>query len=96
MNSGINSSIVDPIINRIYGNTFKQQILHQKSHKQQVFSPKHCDKQGFYCNPFNQTLYLKCGYDGLVLYYKQVREVLRIYDDTIFLLSFFGLVIGNQ
>ena len=96
MNSDINSSIVDPIINRIYGNTFKQQRSNQKPHNQQGFIPNYCDQQGLYCNPFNQTLYLKCGCDGLILYHKQVREVLMKYYDKRFNCPFIVALLPNQ
>ena len=96
MNSGINSSIVDPIINRIYGNTFKQQRSNQKQHNQQGFSPNHFDQQGFYCNKFNQTPYLKCGCYGLVFYHKQVRGVPMQQDDNILNCPFIGALLLNQ
>ena len=96
MNSGINYLMFYPIINKIYGNTFKQQRLHQKTHNQKGFSPNHFYQQGFYRNPFNQTPYLNCGYDGLVLYQKQVREVLIQQYDNIFNFLFIGALLLNQ
>ena len=67
MNSGINYSIVDPIINRIYGNTFDQKSIQPNPRNQQVFPLHPCDQQGFCCNPSNQPSYLKVGCDDFVL-----------------------------
>ena len=59
MISGSTSTVVDPIINKIYGKMFHHKRYRKNLRGHQGFCPNSYDYQVFLRNPYNQACYLK-------------------------------------